>query len=149
MLRPVHWWIWSDFERRLCKLLRFAEVEADGGRDIPRAAEVTTDPLLRRLYVAHAIDKLHHADLFRQRGAAAFLQARSPRSKPFSQASWLPADARAPSRDGLAGSVSGRWCGAQRRRQRADPCRVGLRARPDRLGRCDRAYLLRKGLRHA
>jgi hypothetical protein len=94
MLRPVHWWVWSDFERRVCKLLRFAEVEADGGRDILRAAEVTTDPLLRRLYLAHAIDELHHADLFRRRGAAAFLQARSPRSpgsKRFSQASWLPA----------------------------------------------------------
>jgi hypothetical protein len=90
MLRPVHWWVWSDFERRVCKLLRFAEVEADGGRDILRAAEVTTDPLLRRLYLAHAIDELHHADLFRQRGAAA-LQARSPRSKPFSRSSWLPA----------------------------------------------------------
>ncbi len=74
MLRPVHWWIWSDFERRVCKLLRFAEVEADGGRDILRAAEVTTDPLLRRLYLAHAIDELHHADLFRQRGAAALLK---------------------------------------------------------------------------
>ncbi len=90
MLRPVHWWIWSDFERRVRKLLRFAEVEADGGRDILRAAEVTPDPLLRRLYLAHAIDELHHADLFRERGAA-LLHARSARSKPFSLASWLPA----------------------------------------------------------
>jgi rubrerythrin len=70
------------------KLLAFAEVEADGGRDILRASEVTPDPLLRRLYLAHAIDELHHADLFRQRGAA-LLQARSPRSTPLSP-SWLP-----------------------------------------------------------
>ena len=48
----------------------FGEVEADGGRDILRAAEVTPDPLLRRLYLDHAIDELHHGDLFRQRGAA-------------------------------------------------------------------------------
>src|SRR5216684_3206471 len=89
MLRPIHWWIWSDFERRVRKLLRFAEVEADGGRDILRAAEVTPDPLLRRLYLAHAIDELHHADLFRQRGAA-LLQTHTARSKPPSQASWLP-----------------------------------------------------------
>jgi len=39
---------------------------------------VTPDPLLRRLYLAHAIDELHHADLFRERGAA-LLQARPAR----------------------------------------------------------------------
>src|SRR5262252_1981901 len=70
VLLPIHRWIWNDSERRVRKLLAFAEVEADGGRDILRAAEVTADPLLRRLYLAHAIDELHHADLFRQRGAA-------------------------------------------------------------------------------
>src|SRR5262245_26314786 len=81
LLRPVHRWIWSDFARRVRKILAFAEVEADGGRDILRAAEVTSDPLLRRLYLAHAIDELHHADLFRQRGAA-LLRADSLRSRP-------------------------------------------------------------------
>jgi rubrerythrin len=70
LLRPVHRWIWSDTERRVRKLLAFAQVEGDGGRDILRAAEVTPDPLLRRLYLAHAIDELHHSDLFRERGAA-------------------------------------------------------------------------------
>jgi hypothetical protein len=75
VLRPIHRWIWGDFDRRVRKLLAFAEVEGDGGRDILRAAEVTPDPLLRRLYLAHAIDELHHADLFRCRGAA-LLQAR-------------------------------------------------------------------------
>jgi hypothetical protein len=88
MLRPVHRWIWRDLERRVRKLLCFAEVEADGGRDILRAAEVTPDPLLRRLYLAHAIDELHHADLFRQRGTA-LLHARFPHSNPLSQASFL------------------------------------------------------------
>jgi hypothetical protein len=70
MLRPVHRWVWADFDRRVRKLLLFAEVETDGGRDILRAAEVTADPLLRRLYLEHAIDELRHGDLFRQRGAA-------------------------------------------------------------------------------
>ena len=88
MLRPVHRWIWGDFERRVRKLLCFAEVEADGGRDILRAAEVTPDPLLRRLYLAHAIDELHHADLFRQRGTA-LLHARVPRTNALPQASFL------------------------------------------------------------
>jgi hypothetical protein len=70
MLRPIHRWVWSDRDRRLRKLLTFAEVETDGGRDILRAAEVTPDPLLRRLYLEHAIDELRHGDLFRERGAA-------------------------------------------------------------------------------
>ncbi len=70
LLRPVHRWVWGDFDRRVRKLLAFAEVETDGGRDILRAAEVTPDPLLRRLYLAHAIDELRHGELFRQRGAA-------------------------------------------------------------------------------
>ena len=79
MLRPIHRWVWGDFDRRVRKLLAFAEVEGDGGRDILRAAEVTPDPLLRRLYLEHAIDELRHADLFRERGAA-LLKLRSTRS---------------------------------------------------------------------
>jgi hypothetical protein len=70
LMRPVHRWVWGDVDRRLRKLLTFADVETDGGRDILRAAEVTPDPLLRRLYLEHAIDELHHGDLFRERGAA-------------------------------------------------------------------------------
>ena len=86
MMRPVHRWIWGDSDRRVRKLLAFARVEADGGRDILRASEVTPDPLLRRLYLAHAIDELHHADLFRERGAA-LLQARRSAAP---SAGWLP-----------------------------------------------------------
>src|ERR1700674_3754505 len=89
MLRPVHRWVWGDFDRRVRKLLAFAEVEGDGGRDILRAAEVTSDPLLRRLYLEHAIDELRHADLFRQRGAA-LLQLRSTRSTVLFTTSPLP-----------------------------------------------------------
>jgi rubrerythrin len=89
ILRPVHRWVWGDFDRRVRKLIAFAEVEGDGGRDILRAAEVTPDPLLRRLYLAHAIDELHHADLFRQRSAA-LLQTRSTRLKTRFNASPLP-----------------------------------------------------------
>ena len=89
MLRPVHRWVWGDVDRRVRKLLAFAEVEGDGGRDILRAAEVTSDPLLRRLYLEHAIDELRHADLFRRRGAA-LLQLRSTRSKVLFSTSPLP-----------------------------------------------------------
>src|SRR5436190_10772123 len=76
LLWPLLRWIWGDFDRRVRKLLAFAEVETDGGRDILRAAEVTSDPLLRRLYLAHAIDELHHGELFRERGAE-LLRART------------------------------------------------------------------------
>src|SRR6266480_5370524 len=89
MLRPVHRWVWGDSDRRVRKLLAFAEVEGDGGRDIIRAAEMTPDPLLRRLYLAHAIDELHHSDLFRQRGAA-LLQSRPAGAHPSSSTSVLP-----------------------------------------------------------
>src|SRR5258708_9915389 len=89
LLRPIHRWIWSDADRRVRKLLAFAVVEGDGGRDIIRAAEVTPDPLLRRLYLAHAIDELHHGVLFRERGAA-LLRTRSARLKTVFNGSPLP-----------------------------------------------------------
>src|SRR5437762_2804027 len=89
VLRPVHRWVWGDFDRRVRKLIAFAQVEGDGGRDILRAAEVTSDPLLRRLYLEHAIDELHHADLFRQRGTA-LLQLRATRSTVLFNTSPLP-----------------------------------------------------------
>lgn len=81
LLLPVHRWIWADAGRRVRKLLRFSQVEGDGGRDILRAAEVTPDPLLRRLYLAHAIDELRHSELFLRRGSA-LLHALPPHLKP-------------------------------------------------------------------
>jgi rubrerythrin len=88
-MRPVHRWVWGDFDRRVRKLLAFAKVETEGGRDILRAAEVTPDPLLRRLYLEHAIDELHHGDLFRQRGAA-LLRTRSARTETLFNGNPLP-----------------------------------------------------------
>jgi rubrerythrin len=85
----MHRWVWSDFDRRVRKLLTFAEVETDGGRDILRAAESTPDPLLRRLYLEHAIDELRHGDLFRERGTA-LLRTRSARSAGLFDGSPLP-----------------------------------------------------------
>jgi hypothetical protein len=43
MMEFLYRWIWSDAERRGRKLLNFAETEADGGRDLVRAAEVIRD----------------------------------------------------------------------------------------------------------
>ena len=64
----LHRWIWRQPGRRARKLLSFAETEADGSRDLVRAAELTADPTLRRLYIVHAADEDRHAELFRSRG---------------------------------------------------------------------------------
>jgi hypothetical protein len=56
--------------RRARKLLQFAEIEADGGRDLVRAAEFTQDPSLRRKFLVHARDEERHAAMFRARGLA-------------------------------------------------------------------------------
>ena len=88
LLAPVHRWIWKDTDRRVQKLLRFGETETDGGRDILRAAEITSDPLLRRLYLEHAIDEFRHGVLFRHR-AAALLKASSFLSNAGFQGEWL------------------------------------------------------------
>jgi len=87
MLTPLHRWIWSDADRRIQKLLRFSETETDGGRDILRAAEATSDPLLRRLYLEHAIDEFRHGVLFRHR-AAELLESWSGSNNGF-QGDWL------------------------------------------------------------
>jgi len=68
LLRPVHTWVWTDPRRRARKLLRFAETEASGGQDLSRAAELTSDGLLRQLFLRHALDEQRHAELFRRRG---------------------------------------------------------------------------------
>jgi hypothetical protein len=88
LLAPLHRWIWRDAGRRVHKLMRFGDTETDGGRDILRAAEVTSDPLLRRLYLVHAIDELRHGALFRQR-AASLLPKLPSSSKPSFRADWI------------------------------------------------------------
>jgi len=103
MLQALHRWIWSDPERRAHKLLRFGETETGGGRDLVRAAELTSDPLLRRLYLAHAEDELRHGEMFRRRGAE-LLRELPTHSELGFQADWL-----APSGHGVDDlSVDGR-----------------------------------------
>lgn len=97
-MRPMSWvhrLVWRNPRRRAQNLLRFAEVEADGGRDIVRAAEMTGDPLLRRLFLKHALDEQRHADLFRSRGLALI------RALPREAAEGVQADWLAPGERGL------------------------------------------------
>lgn len=74
----MHWLVFRDDRRRGYKLLKFAETEADGGRDLARAAELTHDALLRRLYLRHALDEQRHAELFRRRGNSLLASLASP-----------------------------------------------------------------------
>lgn len=81
MMRPLHRWIWSQPQRRARKLLSFAQTEADGGRDLSRAAENTGDPRLRLLFLRHSEDEMRHAGLFRARGRALLSQHGTGRSR--------------------------------------------------------------------
>jgi hypothetical protein len=88
LLAALHGWVWRDAGRRARKLLRFAETEADGGRDLARAAEQTSDPTLRRLLLRHAQDELRHAELFASRGRVLLRAGGGGGRRPF-EANWL------------------------------------------------------------
>jgi rubrerythrin len=99
-LRPAQFWVWNNRALRARNLLRFAETEADGGRDLLRAAELTGDPILRRLLIHHASDEKRHAELFRRRGVA--LLGELPRdSRDGANTDWLTPGERG--LDGLEG----------------------------------------------
>jgi len=87
MISPIHRIVWSDMACRARILLRFAEIEADGGRDLVRAAEATGDPILRGLFLRHAADEKRHAALFRTR--AADLLAYGPRRNADPAPNWF------------------------------------------------------------
>jgi rubrerythrin len=87
-LRPAQYLVWNSLPLRARNLLRFAETEADGGRDLVRAAEVTRDPILRRLFIFHAKDEQRHADLFRRRGAS-LLRTLPASTRPRIETHWL------------------------------------------------------------
>src|SRR5690349_1954449 len=70
ILHPMHHWMFRDARRRTHKLLHFAETETNGERDLSRTTKLTSDVLLRKLYLRHAMNEQRHATLFRQRGMA-------------------------------------------------------------------------------
>ena len=80
LLWPAQYLVWRSRTLRVRNLLRFAETEADGGRDIVRAADITQDPILRRLFIFHAKDEQRHADLFRKRAPACCWPCRAGRA---------------------------------------------------------------------
>jgi rubrerythrin len=100
-LAPIHRWVWRDVDRRARKLIHFAETEAEGGRHLAHAAELTSDPLLRRLFLRHALDEERHAALFRVRGQK-LRQARATDGNNGKKQGSFDADWLAPGERGLA-----------------------------------------------
>jgi hypothetical protein len=88
VLRLIHKRIWNNDALRARNLLRFARTEADGGHDLVRAAETTADPILRRVFMLHAKDEYHHAELFRRRGTEILLSL-DPRGRRPPGGEWL------------------------------------------------------------
>ena len=92
LLRPLHRWVWSDARRRGEKLLKFAQTEADGGRDIARASPSAraTRSLAPPLFAPRHGRATPRQPLFRTRGRAILEVTRMPKTKPASfDANWF------------------------------------------------------------
>ena len=57
--------VWRNDQKIANKLDGFASTEAGSALDMLKAAELTDDPKLRRLFFRHAMDEARHAQLFR------------------------------------------------------------------------------------
>ena len=86
--RSLYALVLASPRRRARKLFQFAVVEADGGRDLVRAAELTDDPMLRRKFLVHARDERRHAAMFYARGLA--LRSSLADQRLGSVPNWLP-----------------------------------------------------------
>lgn len=64
-LRLVAPFVWRSQIKIAAKLDSFASTEAGSALDMLKAAELTDDPKLRRLFFRHAMDEARHAQLFR------------------------------------------------------------------------------------
>jgi hypothetical protein len=62
LLAPL---VWRSERRIAAKLDGFASTEAGSALDMLKAAELTEDPKLRRLFFRHAMDEARHAQMFR------------------------------------------------------------------------------------
>ena len=64
-LRAIAPLVWRSDAKIAAKLDGFAATEAGSALDMLKAAELTEDPKLRRLFFRHAMDEARHAALFR------------------------------------------------------------------------------------
>jgi rubrerythrin len=66
LVRAVAPWVWRNDAAVARKLEGFAATEAGSALDMLKAAELTDDAKLRRLFFRHAVDEARHAQLFRE-----------------------------------------------------------------------------------
>jgi rubrerythrin len=64
-VRFVAPFVWRNERKVAAKLDGFASTEAGSALDMLKAAELTEDPKLRRLFFRHAMDEARHAQMFR------------------------------------------------------------------------------------
>jgi rubrerythrin len=62
--------VWRSRRRIATKLEGFAATEAGSALDMLKAAELTDEPQLRRLFFRHAMDEARHAQMFRDAARA-------------------------------------------------------------------------------
>src|SRR5687768_13966610 len=65
LVRVAAPFVWRNEAKIAAKLEGFAATEAGSALDMLKAAELTPDPLLRRLFFRHAMDEARHAEMFR------------------------------------------------------------------------------------
>ncbi len=66
LLRAIAPFVWHSEAKIAAKLEGYAATEAGSALDMLKAAEITADPRLRRLFFRHAMDEARHARMFRE-----------------------------------------------------------------------------------
>jgi rubrerythrin len=69
---------WRSDRQIAARLESFAATEAGSALDMLRAAEITSDATIRRLFFRHALDEARHATLFRRAARALGAEALPP-----------------------------------------------------------------------
>jgi rubrerythrin len=81
VLRVLAPLVWRSDVKIAGKLEGFAATEAGSALDMLKAAELTDDPRLRRLFFEHALDEARHAQLFRDRARQLLVGSRRKASE--------------------------------------------------------------------
>lgn len=81
LLRLIAPLVWRSEAKVAAKLEGFASTEAGSALDMLKAAELTDDPTLRRLFFRHAMDEARHAQLFRESARQLLLPSPRPPSE--------------------------------------------------------------------
>lgn len=81
LLRFLAPFVWRSNAKVAAKLEGFASTEAGSALDMLKAAELTDDPRLRKLFFRHAMDEARHAQQFRDAARQLTVDARQTASE--------------------------------------------------------------------